>query len=758
MHVDPKASLHFEPIFGSYLLIMVVGTLLLVSLCLVGTYRATSKLRQGTLWILRLSVILLVVLSLLRPAWVTLESQRQRGTVVLLVDSSRSMQITDMPGGQSRWDSLRTAVQQSLPDLEVLNEDLDIKFVTFDEQRRLLEWSGGDLPLPATAEGGQSDIAQAIVESLRRELGNRLVGMVLLTDGAQRVFEPSIELRQAVREMARLGYPLYTVPFGQPREKSRARDLAVESLQDHYTVFVKNDLQVHVAVRAKGFPHEDIPVEVSVTDDAGHSQDVTSLTLRANETDQLIGFRFPYRPEQPGHYRLTVSVPPQPGELVTKNNQLTAYVTVRDGGLKVLYLYGSLVGEQRRLRRAVNESPELQLEYSFIHHGRRSNWPISLDAFTRNQRPDVYLVESIHATAFRKTDLERLAEDVRRGSGLMMLGGVYSFGAGAYQRTPLADVLPIRMHRFHRQDLDAPIRTDMHLSGPLAMIPTTAQFVTRLAGTGDNLKTWESLSPLHGANRFTGLKANAMVLAKTSQGDPLLVAGQFGAGRVLAFAGDSTWTWWAHGAAAEHKRFWRQVVLWLAGRDEMDRDEVWIELPQRRYRPAASLTFTAGARMREAEVLQEITLEATLVQPDGTTQPLRLSHDGEQFTGRDILGTDPGVYAIQVNATQNGVEIGHAREEFVVFDHDLELHDPVANPQLLARLAKLTSDAGGHLLAPEQLPALCRDLKQQTPQVKIEVQTKWEFAGSPNSAWPFFGIVMGLLGTEWYLRKKWGFV
>jgi len=57
---------------------------------------------------------------------------------------------------------------------------------------------------------------------------------------------------------------------------------------------------------------------------------------------------------------------------------------------------------------------------------------------------------------------------------------------------------------------------------------------------------------------------------------PLLVAHNFGDGRVMAFAGDSTWRWWMQGYESAHKRFWRQIVLWLAKKDQAQEGNVWI--------------------------------------------------------------------------------------------------------------------------------------------------------------------------------------
>ena len=64
-------------------------------------------------------------------------------------------------------------------------------------------------------------------------------------------------------------------------------------------------------------------------------------------------------------------------------------------------------------------------------------------------------------------------------------------------------------------------------------------------GDAGSASVWDKLPPLEGANRFGQPKPSAQVLAE-SEGSPLLVVGEAG-GRVLAFAGDSTWHWWMEG-------------------------------------------------------------------------------------------------------------------------------------------------------------------------------------------------------------------
>ena len=85
------------------------------------------------------------------------------------------------------------------------------------------------------------------------------------------------------------------------------------------------------------------------------------------------------------------------------------------------------------------------------------------------------------------------------------------------------------------------------------------------------------------------------MLLETPQGAPLLVSGEYGAGRTLAFAGESTYRWPLAGFGREHNRFWRQIILWLVKHDDTANDSVWIKLDQRRLNPGTKLNIRWGA-------------------------------------------------------------------------------------------------------------------------------------------------------------------
>jgi hypothetical protein len=53
---------------------------------------------------------------------------------------------------------------------------------------------------------------------------------------------------------------------------------------------------------------------------------------------------------------------------------------------------------------------------------------------------------------------------------------------------------------------------------------------------------------------------------------------------------------------------------------------------------------------------------------------------------------------------------------------------------------------------------LLEEIRDQPPELEIEVQTKWQLADTGADAWSFFLVLVALLTTEWTLRKRWGLV
>jgi hypothetical protein len=277
-------------------------------------------------------------------------------------------------------------------------------------------------------------------------------------------------------------------------------------------------------------------------------------------------------------------------------------------------------------------------------------------------------------------------------------------------------------------------------------------FALTLAGSRDeNVAVWSRLPPLEGANKVKGVSPGALVLADAGTSAPLLVAGNYGNGRVLAFTADSTWRWWMRGYEAQHKRFWRQTILWLARKDQATEGAVWVRLAKRRFAPSQRVEFTVGAQGPTGEPLTDAQFKAEVVLPDGNRREVRLMRQDDQLAGSLRETHTAGDYAIEVTATHEGASLGSARARFLVFEQDLELDNAAADSSTLESLAAMT---GGESLPPEQLSKLLERLATQTDHLEIEQETKKTYWDT----WPLFLMVVVLLGVEWFLRKRWGLV
>jgi len=295
----------------------------------------------------------------------------------------------------------------------------------------------------------------------------------------------------------------------------------------------------------------------------------------------------------------------------------------------------------------------------------------------------------------------------------------------------------------------------VQLPGPLKIRPSKPlgerHYLMAIAEAADRAAIWEKLPPLEGANKFGEPKPAAQVLAETPDGRPLLVVQEAG-GRVMAFAGDTTWHWWMEGFESQHKRFWRQVVLWLARKDELTDGSVWVKLSQRRFDPRQRVTFTAGAQSPQGEARSDVQYQAEITLPDGGKQTVNVVQQGDHVSGAFDATQTAGDYAVTVTALERGTSVGSARARFLVFEQDLELDNAVADPTLLASLSAMTKEVGGQSLAPEELPDLLRRIEEKPVEVEVEALVKH----TPWDTWPFFLLFVGLISTEWYLRKKWG--
>ena len=91
-----------------------------------------------------------------------------------------------------------------------------------------------------------------------------------------------------------------------------------------------------------------------------------------------------------------------------------------------------------------------------------------------------------------------------------------------------------------------------------------------------------------------------------------------------------------------------------------------------------------------------------------------------------------------------------------MFDRDVELSTPAADPDLMASLAAWTRQDGGRAVAPEELPKLLGELAKRPPEYEVR-QTRWKLAGTQRRRLAD-ARADDQRADGRMVRKRWGFV
>jgi hypothetical protein len=759
-------SFALEPIYGSLLLTLVAG-IATIAVILAVTPPTENPSHRHWLIALRLFAASVLLLAAFRPTLLRTDTRPADAALVVAVDTSRSMTLPD-GDGSTRWMAQSEAWKKLVEGLSGLDGSLVIRLLAYDASARKLASATADALDAESPAGELTDLSAAAVASIQAAEGQPIAGVVLMGDGTQTAPLKGTGAQRVVETLNSIGVPLWTVPIGPPGGASASRDVAVDSLEESYQLFAGNEFEIQFQVLARGLAGEDIPVRLSWIDIAGKTTEVASRNVAPSKSSEVTALSVSVLAPDPGTYRLKVEAETQEGELITTNNLQIAFVEVREGGGRILYLEGTQRQEQTFVRRSLRRFPDLDLTYRWIPKDTSATWPIDLNDSFRPGKFDIYVIGDLDASALGDAQLRELADTVSAGAGLVMLGGYQTFGAGGYASSPLAEVIPVRMDASRRRSMDAGSEDSAdQLAGPLPLRLARNHPITDL-GTEDPSLAWTQLPPLLGAYRLIGPKIapGVEVLLQSPDEEPLLVVGEYGRGRTAALAVDSTWRWWRAGQKETHHRFWWQLMLWLLAREDTGGDKIVIEMDARRFAVDDPPEFRASVQSlsesnQDAELIAEVIDESGEVTPIAVTTESRSDESLQELTtairGR-LPKLDAGFYRLLVRPRESTDSLQAEEKAFQVIDESRELAQPMADPVYLRQLAELTADHGGAAFTPDEIDGLIETIKQRRRQAEAPIVEKFRLGDGPLSGWLLFVLFAGALSTEWFLRRQWGLV
>ncbi|HIE28241.1 TPA: VWA domain-containing protein, partial [Candidatus Poribacteria bacterium] len=200
-----------------------------------------------------LALGLLLFCLILKPAMVKEEEKRIRSNLLVLVDTSQSMAITDVPNNSSTIERL-TAVQTSFlnPKNQIyskLAERFDLQLYHFDSQCEGIDLEKNETGKLLQANGAFTDVGNALSTAINDWKGQPIAGVVLLTDGRNNTGGSPLDTVQF------LNAPIYPIGVGNP---VAPKDVKLVKIEAPPVAYVDHLVPVNVTLNSNGYDGEKI--------------------------------------------------------------------------------------------------------------------------------------------------------------------------------------------------------------------------------------------------------------------------------------------------------------------------------------------------------------------------------------------------------------------------------------------------------------------------------------------------------------------
>ena len=772
-----------------------IGVVIAITLLVYLRIAHTMQPRYRFLLIaMRISAASILLCCLLAPVVIEKKDITPPTHLSILVDTSRSMQLTDSPSAEtqmSRLDQANSLLFSAEGQfLQNLRERFEVHLYPFDtglHQNTGLpeDFDSGKLP-QFEPNGTLTNISAAIRDIASAWKGQQMAGILLITDGGHNSGQFPLD------DITALEVPIYTVGVGAVEPP---KDIQIQHIDYTPIAYTDHESVIRVTVVQTGYTSK--TTQLSLREVKGNTVvDTATLTFEppqniASEvttTKQEIELKL--TPQVEGSFQYTVELPVLDGELTDENNQKTFSVKVVKAKLNVFYLEGRPRWEYAFLKRTLARDPDIEATSAILLRNNARRFPPTDSLLNRLDGYYPQTTPASETTQFPKTLAELSKYDVLiigdlgeehlttaqqraivdfveiQGKPIIFLPSRRMLARNGVRRTALAELLPIDIPVNGCRRHDTESRVQLTPSGEFHPILQ----LTDTAGLGvSSAAIWRNLPAL--SRTFSGfrLRGGATLLMETGEERPVLMLQRAGLGKSLLIAAEGLWNW-NFGANAFkdtryhdlYSRFWAQTLRWMA--TNTDDEKLHLTTDATTYAIGDTATVTASLYSEAYRTTQtDATVQIEVVPPDGPSFQLQIKGVSESVNGSparpDAIADTGNLYTTQFSLLQNGTyrirataksdnqTLGEDQLDIFVHPQLAELEAPQLNEDLLKSLA---SETGGTYVRISDAASVPKNIADVQNPVFVDAE---------RDLWthPLILItVVGLLGTEWFLRKRIG--
>jgi len=702
-----------------------------------------SGLRPIGIWLLETGMVALILFLLWHPALSVATLRPQQNVVAVLVDDSKSMAIDD--AGGTREAAAKKVLDSGL--LKGLGDRFQVRLYKFGkEPDRIQKPEMLNASDPATRIG--DTLERVMAESSSLPLG----AIVMLSDGADNAGGIDLATIAAIRKQR---IPIHTIGFGREHPN---RDVEIMDAALPARALPQSRLTAVVTYQSYGLSGTKAKLSVK---DNGKVLASTDVTLKG---DGVMGSEaLVFNCGDAGARTLEIGMEPIQGEDNALNNKVNRVVDVEARKPRILYMEGEPRWEYKFMRRALpflpnDQDPERELA-SILRTTENKTYRQGLDekelADGFPSKPEELfafeglIIGSVEASYFTPTQQQLIHDFVdRRGGGLLFIGGRASLSDGGYQNSMMADLIPVQLipskGTFHRD-----------FTGQELTQQGAESSICRLADNpAQNAEIWKKMPQMANYQDVGEPKPGATTLLVSTpagkRNEPLLVTENYGRGRTVVLATEGTWRWkmWQPHDNHTHETFWQQMYRYLVTDTP---GQVVAVTPKQLLADDTRLPVRVEVRDKAFKPVTNAKVQARFMSPDGSSATVELAPQPleEGVYSGEWTAEKPGSYVAEIIAGREQEEIG---KDVLVFRREDGVAENFHTSQNRELLEKLSEQTGGRYYRPEDASKLASEISYSEAGITSrETRDLWDMP-------IVFLLALGLRGSEWLLRRKWGVV
>jgi len=660
-----------------------------------------SPILRNSLAVLRVLSVFFIAILLLSPFLKTIQEDIKNPLIVIAKDISESIKSAANIKEQADWtDNLKTLKQE-------LSSSFDVKEISFGTS--VYSESRDTFSDKSTNLSG-------VLKYIGDNFGDQNLGAVILsTDGIYN------EGNNPTYGDPAFTAPIYSIALGDTIQK---KDLFFQNILHNKIAYLGDKFTIQVDISAFNCANATSKLSLEMVN-GNQVQKLAEEIISINNTSFYATKSFNIDAAQTGVIRYRLRLASVAGEYNLANNTKEFFVEVLDARQKVLLCGNAPHPDLAALKNIINQNTNYSVEIAYVDE-------------LRNNVADYNLV-IFHNLPSEKSDITGIVATLNRNT----IPAIYVVGlqTSLAKFNQVQNVISILGNSRNSEEIQGEFN------------PGFSQFTTS-EDLKNKLKLFPPLVAPFGEYRPQGTSTIYLFqnIKKIKTNYPLLAFNEQNGIKTGVFVGEGIWKWRLIDHL-QHKNY--NLVSELVNKSiqlttlKTDKRKFRVATSKNLYRDNEQILFDAQLYNDSYEMVNEPDVKLIIKNETGKEFRYNFSKTLNYYTlNADLFPS--GSYSYQASTIYNGKE-NTASGKFNVESVQLEQFDITARHGLLKRLAEMYN---GKMLYPTDIASLRETLTANSSIKPVLYESKTTIP-LVHLKWIFF-FILGLLSTEWFLRRYFG--